>query len=73
MFLSFIFPALAGLIKMLGGLSAVALCSNVFLFVLNLPLFAPAVFILPLPNWPSDVKALIIPQAQVPWEQQGGG
>lgn len=58
---------------MLGGLSAVAQCSNVFLFALNLPLFAPTVFILPLPNWPSDVKALIIPQALVQQEQKGGG
>lgn len=58
---------------MLGGLSAVTQCSNVFLFALNLPLFAPAVFILPLPNRPSDVKVLIIPQAQVQQEQQAGG
>lgn len=56
---------------MLSGLSAVAQCSKVSLFDLNLPRFAPAVFILLLPNWPSDIKALIIPQVQQ--EQQDGG
>lgn len=54
---------------MLGGLSAVAQCSNFLLFALNLPLLAPLVFIRPLPNQPFDVNALFITQVQV---QQGG-
>lgn len=41
---------LLGLIKMLGGLSAVTQCSNFLLFPSSPPLPAPLVFILPSPN-----------------------
>lgn len=62
-FSSFSLPLL-GLIKMLGGLSVVTQCSNFLLFPSAPPLLAPPVFILPSPNQPSDVKAVITPLIQ---------